>query len=285
MFLSYLEQARLIRAKTEQNWAALKGWRMEDPTPTPSSEPAPSPDTTPSPSPDPAPSLSLKSPDDQIKTLELTLTKEREARKMEQEARKIAEAEAKKAAQYRAALGELDPIRLDQIHKALSLSAEHDATLARAKSEAAAERDLFHNKRISELEEENQQTKNDHYALKKRLAIQRHFVTAMAKGLPEELEPFMQWCGNQFEYDEKTDQITKVKDAAGQEIFVNGKSATPIDLLLELRQGKQGRAIAACFEPYNQSNGGGIPITGPNGQLVGDLKSLSKESIATLAFK
>jgi len=262
----YLEQARLIRAQAEKKWAALAGYRMEgegDQTP-------------PNPVP-PGDDQNSRKAEEQIKVLEATLAKEREQRK-------AYEQEAKKAHQYRTALGELDPGRLDEIHSALELQKQHEATLAKAKSEAVAERDQHYSQQLKALEAEKERVLQEHNGLKKRLAIQRYFTQAEVSGRPSELDSFINLCGNQFDYDPETDQITKVKDASGQEIFVGGKSATPVDLLLQLRQGKQGFAIQSCFVPYNQSSGGGLPLTGANGQPVGDWRQLSKEQIGQLAF-
>lgn len=259
---NYLEQARTIRLNSEKRWAALIGWKMEG-----EGENSP-PDGN-----DPA----SRKMEEQVKVLEATLAKEREQRK-------TFEVEAKKAHQYRTALGELDPARLDEIHSALDLQKKHEETLARAKSEAISERDQHYSQQLKELQSEKERVLQEHNGLKKRLAIQRYFSQTEVSGRPSELEPFINLCGNQFDYDPATDAITRVKDVAGQEIFINGKSATPVDLLLQLRQGKQGFAIQSCFVPYNQSSGGGLPLTGANGQPVGDWRSLPKEQIGQLAF-
>jgi hypothetical protein len=264
----YLDQARLIRSTSEKKWAALIGWKMEGDGETP-----PQPLSTPTTGDDPA----ARKIEEQIKVLEATLAKERQERK-------AAESEAKKAHQYRTALGELDPARLDEIHSALDLQKKHEETLARAKSEAISERDQHYTAQIKELLSAKEQVVQEHNGLKKRLAIQRYFTQSEVAGRPSELESFINLCGSQFEYDPETDQITKVKDSSGQEIFIGGKSATPADLMLQLRQGKQGFAIQSCFTPYNQSSGGGLPLTGANGQPVGDWRQLSKEQIGTLAF-
>jgi hypothetical protein len=264
----YLDQARLIRLTSEKKWAALIGWKMEGEGETP----PPSPSTPPT-GDDPA----ARKIEEQIKVLEATLAKERQERKN-------AEAEAKKAHQYRTALGELDPARLDEIHSALDLQKKHEETLARAKSEAIAERDQHYSSQVKALEAEKQSVLEQHNGLKKRLAIQRYFTQTEVAGRPSELESFINLCGGQFDFDPETDQITKVKDSSGQEIFIGGKSATPADLMLQLRQGKQGFAIQSCFTPYNQSSGGGLPLTGANGQPVGDWRQLSKEQIGALAF-
>jgi hypothetical protein len=264
----YLEQAQTIRLSTEKKWAALIGWKMEGEGGDPPVPPVP-----PMPGDDPA----ARKIEEQIKVLETTLAKERQERKN-------AEAEAKKAHQYRTALGELDPARLDEIHSALDLQKKHEETLARAKSEAIAERDQHYSSQLKALESEKERVLQEHNGLKKRLAIQRYFTQTEVAGRPSELESFINLCGNQFDYDPETDQITKVKDMTGQEIFIGGKSATPADLMLQLRQGKQGFAIQSCFTPYNQSSGGGLPLTGANGQPVGDWRQLSKEQIGALAF-
>jgi hypothetical protein len=51
----------------------------------------------------------------------------------------------------------------------------------------------------------------------------------------------------------------KIANKDGTPIFIEGKEASPEDVLLQIRQGHYGQAIAACFEPWNQSNGGVLP--------------------------
>jgi hypothetical protein len=281
-FWNYLGQARRIRFQSEQKWAGLKGFVMQGDTPEGDTPEGNSPEgdlSKPPEGPPPKPPVDRKDRklEEQIKMLEDTIQKEREGRK-------VSEAEAKKAAQYRLALGELDPTRLDEINSALELQKKHETMLAQTKSEAAAERDRFYEAQLKELQAQNQLIQDQHNGLKKRLAIQRFFTQAEVNGRPSELDAFISLCGNQFDYDAIKDAIVKVKDAGGQEIFVGGKSATPVDLMLQMRQGKQGYAISSCFNPYNQSKGGGLPITGSDGQPIGDWKEMSKEQRAAIAF-
>jgi hypothetical protein len=280
-FSKYLVQAKLIRRASEQKWAALANYRMQGEVAAPQKEGdeiSPSPVAPTAPPVAPVDDANSRKIEEQIRVLEATLAKEREARK-------ASEAEAKKAHQYRTALGELDPTRLDEIHAALELQKKHEETLARTRSETASERDKFHEERIRAIEAEKQSVTESYHQLKKRLAIQRYFSQTEVSGRPSELDSFINLCGRQFEYDPVSDKIVKVTDPAGQEMFVGGKSATPVDLLLEMRKGVQGFAIQSCFVPYNQSSGGGLPITGANGQLIGDWKTGSKEQIAKLAFQ
>lgn len=54
-------------------------------------------------------------------------------------------------------------------------------------------------------------------------------------------------------------KLAKITNRDGTPIFIEGKEATPEQVIVQIRQGHYGQAIASCFEPWNQSNGGLLP--------------------------
>lgn len=228
-----------------------------------------------------APPRNEKTIEDQIKTLELTLAKERDNAKLaEQRARQAAQ----EANQYRSVLGEYSPERLTEVQEALDRSAKWEAELSRVEGEAKRKKDEEYNQQIKELETKVQIADENLYTLEKRLAIQDWFDKTEVKGLSSELKNLIQLAGHRFEFDKEKKKIVKVLDENGKEMFVNGNPATPQDLMLEMRQGKYGSALAGCFAPYNQGGGGGLPLTGPNGQPIHNPKDMTPSDRLTMAF-
>ncbi len=65
-------------------------------------------------------------------------------------------------------------------------------------------------------------------------------------------------------------KTAKINNKDGTPIFIDGKPATPEDIIMKIRQGEYGQAIASCFPDWNQTNGGILPhqTTNGNGKTV-----------------
>jgi hypothetical protein len=222
-----------------------------------------------------------RSLEEQNKILQMTLQKERENAKLAEQRAKQALQESN---QYKASLGELSPERLAEINEAMDRSAKWEAELSRVRGETARVKDEEYSTQVRELESQVKASRENLYTLEKRLAIQDWFDKDEVKGRAAELQNLIQLAGDRFEYDVEKKKIVKVLDLNGKEMFVNGNPATPQDLMLEMRQGKYGSALAGCFIPYNQSSGGGLPLTGANGQPVHNMEHMSPSERLTLAF-
>lgn len=60
-------------------------------------------------------------------------------------------------------------------------------------------------------------------------------------------------------------KTAKINNKDGTPIFIDGKPATPEDIIMKIRQGEYGQAIASCFPDWNQTNGGILPHQTING--------------------